>query len=172
MSGPVSRRALFGRRMAKAAPAGFRPPWSSRDFDTACDSCGDCIKACPESILAGDPTGRPILNLDQGGCTFCGDCDTACLPKGGRAPAIDRAGLAEGDRALPLLAELGAACISIQGVACRLCGDPCDPRAIRFRPMVGGRVLPEISAETCTGCGVCVSACPVGALKMAPWSRA
>ena len=72
---------------------------------------------------------------------------------------------------LPLLAHLNANCISIQGTACRLCGDPCDPRAIRFRPLVGGRVLPEISAETCTGCGVCISVCPVGALSMAPVSR-
>ncbi|CAA7621681.1 Ferredoxin [Magnetospirillum sp. SS-4] len=172
MSGPMSRRALFGRRTAKAAPAGHRPPWSSSAFDAACDSCGDCIKACPEAILAGDAAGRPVLVLDRGGCTFCGACDVACQPREGRSAAIDRAALAEGARALPLLAELGGACISIQGVSCRLCGDPCDPRAIRFRPMVGGRVLPEISAETCTGCGVCVSACPVGAIRMAPWSRA
>ncbi len=172
MSGPVSRRALFGRRSVKAAPAGIRPPWSAADFDRACTSCGDCVPACPESILARDSHGRPVLNLDRGGCTFCGECDSACVSRDGRPAAIDRAAFAEGARALPLVAELGAACISIQGVACRLCGDPCDPRAIRFRPMLGGRVLPEISSETCTGCGVCVSACPVGALKMAPWARA
>ncbi len=73
---------------------------------------------------------------------------------------------------LSLIAELGGTCISVRGVACRLCGDPCDPSAIRFRPLSGGRVLPEISAETCTGCGVCVPACPVGALTMAPRSIA
>lgn len=73
---------------------------------------------------------------------------------------------------LSMTALLGGACISVQGVACRLCGDPCEPAAIRFRPLGGGRVLPEISAETCTGCGVCVPACPVGALSMAPRSRA
>ncbi|WP_239988621.1 4Fe-4S dicluster domain-containing protein [Paramagnetospirillum kuznetsovii] len=67
-----------------------------------------------------------------------------------------------------LLAHLNANCISVQGTACRLCGDPCEPRAIRFRPLLGGRALPEISAETCTGCGVCVSACPVGAMTLAP----
>ena len=71
-----------------------------------------------------------------------------------------------------LVADLGGACISVRGVSCRLCGDPCDPNAIRFRPLGGGRVLPEISAEACTGCGVCISACPVGALSMAPRSRA
>lgn len=86
-----------------------------------------------------------------------------------KAPPVP---VAEAADASPLLAVLGADCISLQGTACRLCGDPCEPDAIRFRPLPGGRVLPEISAETCTGCGVCVSACPVGALSMAPWTTA
>ncbi|WP_245651137.1 4Fe-4S binding protein [Paramagnetospirillum marisnigri] len=77
-------------------------------------------------------------------------------------------GVSEDGTPLALVAELGGACISVQGVTCRLCGDPCEPDAIRFRPLLGGRALPEISNERCTGCGVCVSACPVGALSMAP----
>ena len=70
-----------------------------------------------------------------------------------------------------LVAELGGACISMQGVACRLCGDPCEPRAIRFRLMTGGRALPEIDVAACTGCSVCVTACPVGALTMVQPAR-
>ena len=73
---------------------------------------------------------------------------------------------------LSMIALLGGACISVRGVSCRLCLDPCEPAAIRFRLLTGGRALPEISAETCTGCGVCVPACPVGALSLVPRSRA
>jgi ferredoxin-type protein NapF len=170
MSGPLSRRALLTRRSARAEPAGVRPPWSIVAFDQSCDSCGACLPACPEGILVADRAGRPVVDFSRGGCTFCGDCATACLPRNDLPAAIDPSVLAA--RVLPLLAHLGGACISVQGVTCRLCGDPCEPRAIRFRPLVGGRVLPEISAETCTGCGVCVSVCPVGAITMAPWSRA
>ena len=66
------------------------------------------------------------------------------------------------------IAEIGGACISVRGVTCRLCSDPCEPDAIGFRPLGGGRVLPEITAMACTGCGACVSACPAGAIVLAP----
>lgn len=175
MSGLLSRRTLLTRRPESRAPSGPRPPWSIETFAAACDGCGACLTSCPEHSLAKDADGLPVVDFSRGGCTFCGDCDTACLPRDGRPAAIDRAAFAasgKGADRLPVLARLGASCISIQGVTCRLCGDPCDPRAIKFRPLPGGRVLPEIADESCNGCGVCVSACPVGALSMAPLVRA
>lgn len=171
MSGLMSRRTLLTRRTESRAPSGPRPPWSIETFAAACDGCGACLASCPEHILVKGADGRPVVDFARGGCTFCGDCDTACVARDGRPAAIDRKAF-DGAGSLPVLARLGAACISIQGVTCRLCGDPCESRAIKFRPLPGGRVLPEIADESCNGCGVCVSACPVGALSMAPLVRA
>lgn len=166
MSGLVSRRGLLTRQAESRMPSGPRPPWSVASFDTDCDACGVCLPICPEAILVPDAAGRPVIDFVRGGCTFCGACDQACLPRDGSAAAIDRAAAGLEEDRLPLVARLGGSCISLQGVVCRLCGDPCDARAIRFRPLTGGRSLPEISSETCTGCGICVSACPAGALSM------
>jgi len=66
------------------------------------------------------------------------------------------------------VAVLGGTCIATQGVACGTCADPCDPRAIKIRPMLGGRSIPLIDAAACTGCGDCLNVCPVGALVLAP----
>ena len=57
-------------------------------------------------------------------------------------------------------------CLSLTGVACRACEDVCAVRAIRFRPNLGGVDRPSIDAEACTGCGDCLSLCPVKALSL------
>lgn len=167
MSATISRRGLLSRRVLRGEVEGPRPPWSTAHFREACDGCGDCIAACPERILVRDGGGLPVVAFAQGGCNFCGDCAKVCAPG-----AIDATAAAEGRRPWLLVADLNPACISLQGVACRLCGDPCEPGAIRFRPLVGGRSLPDISTDRCTGCGICVSACPVGALRVQPAAAA
>lgn len=65
-----------------------------------------------------------------------------------------------------LVAEIASHCLALNAVDCRLCDDSCEPRAIRFRPRLGGQFVPEIEAGSCTGCGDCLTVCPKGALSL------
>ena len=67
----------------------------------------------------------------------------------------------------PLVAVLGGGCLAVQGIACGTCSDPCEPGALKVRPLPGGRAIPLIDAAACTGCGDCLNVCPVGALNLA-----
>jgi ferredoxin-type protein NapF len=138
-------------------------PWASLDSITAnCTGCGDCIAACPERIIVQTAAGVPTVTFESTGCTFCGACADACTH-----------GVFSPDRheAWSLQAAVSDRCMEIAGVSCRLCDDACDELAIRFRPQSGGRTSVEIDAQSCTGCGTCISRCPVGALSVAPAER-
>jgi ferredoxin-type protein NapF len=68
----------------------------------------------------------------------------------------------------PKVAVVAGGCLAVRGVACVACADPCEPRALRIRPMLGGRAMPMVESETCTGCGDCLKVCPVGAISLEP----
>lgn len=87
---------------------------------------------------------------------------------GGRATVAEaprRPGALDGG-AVRHVAELAATCLAVNGVTCSICADPCESSALRVKPLMGGRALPVIDIETCTGCGDCVRLCPVGALAV------
>lgn len=159
MTVSATRRAFLTGRSSRAELP-FRPPWAVAEnrFTDLCDRCVDCRTACPEEILIRGDGGFPEILFNAGECTFCGDCRTAC-PTG----ALNR-----DPEALPWRVdlELTAACLALRGVVCRVCGDLCQTRAIRFRLAVGGGALPQIDGSACTGCGACVSPCPVGAIRL------
>ena len=87
----------------------------------------------------------------------------------GRACAAKAA--TPGPRACAVVARLAGACVEARGVACRRCAEACDPAAISYRPLVGGRVRTTIDVERCEGCGACVAICPTQALALAPRER-
>ncbi len=135
-----------------------RPPWAvaGAEFQTRCTRCNDCIGACPTAILRVGDGGYPTVDFSHGECTFCGECALACAPR-----AIDRAA---GAQPWQLKARIGPACIAAKGVECRICGEVCEARAIRFRPALGGISAPNLDEAACTGCGACVAPCPVDAI--------
>lgn len=172
MTGSVSRSGLLRGEWTQSDPP-LRPPWALAGgafFDACerCHTCSECISACPPAIVVSGRGGFPEISFDLGACDFCQACVEAC-PTGALGPAVD----AEGRRLTPWNAriEVVLTCIANSGIACRVCEDQCDPRAIRFRP---GAIpsMPAIDAGRCTGCGACVGPCPVDAIRVtAAWKE-
>lgn len=134
----------------------IRPPWTStRSLTESCTRCGECVTACPEKILVIDAEGWPQVDFNRGGCTLCGYCATACA-----APVFDRA-LSPAWR---VAVSISQRCLPKHGVLCESCRDICLEDAIRFERIAGQPPAPVISVAKCTGCGACVSTCPVQAI--------
>ena len=154
----VSRRTLFrGRGMS------LRPPWALAEdrFVAACTRCGDCLRACPESILTKGSGGFPTVDFKRGACTFCGGCVEAC-----DAGALLRNQESKSPNPWRHRVEIGPECLADRGVECRVCGEVCDPRAIRFQPRLRAPPQPLLDPEVCTGCGACIGACPTDAVTV------
>ncbi len=153
-----SRRAFLRGKFHESRTA-LRPPWTKEEgLYRDCTACGDCITACPEDILLAGDGGLPETDFSQGTCTFCAGCAKACSEG-----IFDLAAL----RPWTYKASIEGHCLANRQVMCRSCGDSCEARAIRF-PFEAGRVpVPKIDAALCTGCGACVSVCPVEAVQIA-----
>ena len=152
-------RAQFVRGNFSAAGNPTRPPWSllEMDFVEACSRCGDCLSVCPEKILRKGRGGFPEVDFSLGECTFCGDCTKVC-----KTGALDT-----GREPWLLKAQIASSCLALKQVACRNCGEACPTGAIHFRLAAGMVARPEITTTACTGCGACVSPCPVAAVTIA-----
>ncbi|MGG7568543.1 ferredoxin-type protein NapF [Rhodovulum sp. DZ06] len=158
MTHALDRRRLLRGELHDREAAIMRPPGAQPRFPSLCDSCGACARACPEAIIIPSAHGGPQIDFARGACTFCGACARAC-PTGALAEEPEGA-----PPPWPWRARIEPACLSLQGVACRACEDACEPRAIRFRPQVGGAAKPAIDMNQCTGCGECAFTCPAKAI--------
>lgn len=151
-------RGQFSKPPHAQAP---RPPWAGDDdavFVQQCTRCSECIKVCPTSVLKAGDGGFPEVSFQTNGCELCGKCVEACQPHAlKQTPATP---------AWHWRAEISAACLAQQQVECRVCGEFCDARAIRFQPRLGGVSTPQVDITACTGCGHCVSKCPTQAIQM------
>ena len=155
-----SRRAFFRGRPQRPQIEN-RPPWALPEeaFVDACSRCDDCLHACPTRIIVRGDGGYPTVDFSYGECTFCGDCNRACRSGALQPPAGNRPPWA-------LRAVIAPQCLQFTGTECRVCGDFCEARAIRFRLATAGRSFAQVDLARCTGCGACVGVCPAGVVSM------
>jgi len=156
----LSRRRFFGSRLPRVAP--FRPPWSMAEsgFVDACTRCDDCVRVCPTGLLKRGDGGFPVADFASAACTFCGECAQACTT-GAIARDVSR-------DPWQFTIRIDDGCLARQRVDCRICGEVCEADAIRFRPVAGGAPLPDVDDAACTGCGACLTPCPVGTIARVP----
>ncbi len=167
---------------AKSAPLILRPPGAraESEFIRMCIKCGQCVSACPYDTLSlakpGDqkPMGTPFFIPRQMPCYMCTDipcvpvCPTGALDKKSVSSQV------EGVETLDIMkAKMGLAvvdtesCIAFWGIQCDACYRACPvmDSAIKLEyrrnPRTGKHafLIPIVSSETCTGCGLCERAC-------------
>lgn len=157
---PQRRFFLRGRVATPAPVRPPRPPWAvaEADFLVRCTRCTQCISTCPEQVLHAGDGGYPEVQFDQRGCTLCGDCVRACP-----SAALQRQPEAPAWTWQP---QISPACLAQRRVECRVCGEACDHRALRFRPTLGNVPQPMLDTAACTGCGACVAPCPTRAIQL------
>lgn len=101
------------------------------------------------------------LRIGEEFCWGCKTCEVACKQENGPADGVRLISIREdGPEVLN-----GRLDVIFRVTVCRHCEDPpcasaCDAAAIAKRP--DGIVI--LDAETCTGCGACIEACPYHAI--------
>lgn len=164
-------------------PKLLRPPGALDEFAflTACTRCDKCVRACPENAIrkAGPNMGlalnTPYLDPRSIPCFLCTklpcvvECEDGALLWPERTLADGTA--IEGPKAV----RMGTAkvksnlCVTWDTLdrearACRACVDRCPypEEAIRIDKPEAGETAghPVVVPEVCTGCGLCVFACP------------
>ncbi|USE34307.1 ferredoxin-type protein NapF [Endozoicomonas sp. SCSIO W0465] len=160
------RRFLTGSR--QEGPV-FRPPWTpaETEFIDQCRRCDDCIAVCETGLLKKGSGGFPEADFSRAGCSFCAACSDACQYLVTQRNVIQN-NVTEKTEGTPwnILATINSHCLAMNRVHCRTCQESCAASAISFTLQTGGVAIPGIDTDQCTGCGECVSQCPIKAIAM------
>ena len=138
----------------------LRPPGAVPEdqFSSHCIRCGRCAEVCPyRSVVlldakSGTDAGTPLVEAEVIPCYLCMECVTVC-PSGALRPIEmeeTRMGIAVIDP---------ETCVTRLGtLLCRTCYNVCplQDTAIDLPAME-----PQVIEDGCTGCGICVHACPI-----------
>jgi ferredoxin-type protein NapG len=164
-------------------PKLHRPPGALDEFEflTKCTRCDKCMRACPENaILVAPPSAglalrTPYIEPRNVPCFLCTKlpCVAACEDE---ALVWPKHTLADGTVIDgPKAARMGTAhvkpshCVTWETLdrdarECRICVDRCPypEEAIRIEKPADGDAIghPVVDVDVCTGCGICVFACP------------
>ncbi len=153
-----------------------RPPGALPDpqaFRDACTRCGDCIIACPHgAIFRQGLESGPVLDPNLAACRLCPDtpCITACgdgallplpgnsLPKFGQAELIDGRCRNESAQEKSSRGSKSGRKMDRKASYCRECQRACPVSGVITYDRK--TKLPRFDPDICTGCGLCVQACP------------
>jgi len=141
-------------------PILVRPPYGKDEsiFQSECPSCESraCVTSCDEKIIFINDDGTPTLDFSKNGCTFCDECANVCEDE---VLSLENIDTSEKLNAIFKISLEG--CVAHHGVICYSCKEPCIDDAILFNGMFN----PIIDENRCTGCGFCISRCPVKAIN-------
>jgi len=164
-------------------PKLLRPPGAldELEFLTKCTRCDKCMRACPENAIlvapasAGLALKTPYIDPRSVPCFLCTTlpCISACDDEALIWPerTLTDGRVIEGPKAV----RMGTArvkqnqCVTWETLdrearACRICVDRCPypEEALRIVGPAEGETVghPVVDADVCTGCGICVFACP------------
>lgn len=153
----------------------LRPPGAvdEKFFLSLCESCGDCVKACPANCIQIDLSsdnpvahGKPFIETRRLPCVMCEDmsCMQTC-PSGALelvpSPLHIRMGLAVVDHAVcfrTVAQDDSDDPISDCQRDCQACVSQCPVGDKALTINAAGAI--EVHPEGCTGCGVCEWVCP------------